>query len=193
MSRACYQVSWGLLLILIDIRIQLFDILPDILGYFLLLAGLYRLKRENRYFGIGYGAGWLVMVLSIIQFLMTFGQQPVGMDQIGDISLMGAVLQIVPLIGNMLLGYGICKGIEYRAGGLRQTVLKQSARTRLRFYLVIHLMWLIMMPFGLNLDQDIVVPLYFTIGIAMIICWLSVILLVRAAGRLWGGTQESAV
>lgn len=193
MSKACYQISWGLLLILIDIRIEFFDLFPDILGYILLLAGFNRLKQENRYFEIGNKAGWLVMIVSIIQFLTTFGQQTSSMYSIGDMTLMEAAMQIVSLIGNMILGYCICKGIECRAEGLKQTVLKQAAQTRLRFFLIIQLMWLIVMPFSLNLDQDIMLPILFTIGIAVIISWLSIVLLARAAGRLWKDRQGIAL
>lgn len=193
MSKACYQVSWGLLLILIDIRIEFFDLFPDIVGYILLLAGFNRLKQENRYFEIGNKAGWLVMIVSIIQFLTTFGQQPSTMYSFGDMTLMEAAMQIVLLMGNMILGYCICKGIEYRAERLKQTVLKQAAQIRLRFFLIIQLMWLIIIPFSLNLDQDIILPILFILGIAVIISWLSIVLLARAAGRLWKDRQGIAI
>lgn len=185
MSQACYQVSLGLLLILIDIRIEMLDIFPDILGYILILTGLYRLKRNSKYFGFGYGAAWLLLVVSCIQFLMTVEQQQVGSDQIGMVSPMDYGLQFIPLIGNIILGYGICKGIELRAEELRQAVLKQSARTRLGFYLIIHLLWLIAMPFGLNVNEDIIISLHFVFALGMIISLLSILLLARAAGRLW--------
>ncbi|MGM1047495.1 MAG: hypothetical protein ACQEXX_15265 [Bacillota bacterium] len=191
MSRACYQVAWGLLLIMIDIRIVFFDVVPDLLGFILLLVGLYRLKRENVYFGIGCGAAWALMALSAIQFLMTFGQPAVGIESIGSIPPMHYELQNVPLIGYLVLGYGLCKGIELRADSLKQTVLKRAARTRLGFYVVTYLMWLIVFPFGFNVDQDIMIMLYFVFGLGIIICSLSVILLVRAAARWWGNERRA--
>lgn len=185
MSRACYQVSWGLLLILIDIRFEWIDVFPDIVGYLLLLTGLSYLKGENKYFRIGYRACWLVMLISLIQFWMGFNQSTVRIEQIGAKSPWAYGLQMLPLVGNMVLGYGVCRGIEERADKLKQTVLNNSARTRLSFYLILHLIWLIAWPFGLNLDEDIIIPLYFILGLGIIICSLSVMLLARAAGRLW--------
>lgn len=191
MRRACQQVVWGYLLILIDINIERFDILPDFLGYILQLVGLYHLKRLNVYFHIGYGAAWALLAVSAIQFFITFGQPAVGIDQFGSISPMNYGLQIVPLIVQLVFGYGLCKGIEHRADQLKQTVLQRAARTRLGFYVVTYLMWLIILPFGLNVDEDVIIMLYFALGLGIIICSLSVILLVRAAARWWGDERRA--
>ncbi|WP_106767023.1 hypothetical protein [Paenibacillus faecalis] len=185
MRRACNQIFWGFLLILIDIRIDLLDIFPDLLGYLLLLTGLYQLKRLNVYFSIGYGSAWALMIISFIQFFAGFDQQPVSSDPLYFSSPVNYGLSIVPLIVQLVFGYGLCKGIEVHADTLKQTELKRAARTRLRFYAAVYLMWMFILPFHLNVKGEIMQMLFFMFGIGILICTLSVILLVRAAARLW--------
>lgn len=186
MSKGCYQAAWGLLIILLDFRIQGFDILPDVIGFVLLIAGLHRLKTDNEYFRIGYVGAWVLAGAACMQFLMMLGQpaaqglaQPAGMDP------MNVGLQIVSIICQLVLVYGICKGIEARALRLKQTALQQSARVRLAFYITVNLIWLIVLPFAYNISQDTAIPLMFVFTLGMIICTLSVMLLCRSAGRLW--------
>ncbi|MBD2843889.1 hypothetical protein IDH44_01680 [Paenibacillus sp. IB182496] len=49
---ALLRISWGLLLVLLDLRLSGVDVLPDAIGYGLMGAGLYALRAAAR----GYGA-----------------------------------------------------------------------------------------------------------------------------------------
>ena len=62
-------VFWGLLLVTVDVRIQRFDILPDFLGYLLVLAGCRGLVAASPDFGTAAIFSGLLIPVSLLDFV----------------------------------------------------------------------------------------------------------------------------
>ena len=56
---------WGLLLTVINIRIQGFDIFPDVIGYIMVIVGLGRIEKYSGCFSSAKIAAYLLTVLSL--------------------------------------------------------------------------------------------------------------------------------
>lgn len=65
------KIYWGLLL-LFDIRINGFDILPDTIAYILIFIGLIDLAKENDYFQSAKLITFPLMILSVFEFRTDF-------------------------------------------------------------------------------------------------------------------------
>lgn len=63
------KVFWGYFLILLDFRVNGLDILPDFVGYFLIIAGLAGLSAESVWFGKAKPFAWISLLLSLSRHL----------------------------------------------------------------------------------------------------------------------------
>lgn len=181
MRSACYRVIWGLLFVLIDLKVEFVDVLPDMLGYLLIASGLWRLQSLNGYFRIGHLSAWLLLVWSAVSLFWfpEAGNGSVHMQSDKDL--------FTPLPGVILytaLIYGICRGIQAHSTGT-EAGLDRKASFRLQLFMALQLLWLIMYPFVLNLDSGVMLPVIFICSLMMIFAEITVLFLVRSAGREW--------
>jgi hypothetical protein len=64
------QIFWGLLLVVLDVRINGFDVLPDFIGYVLVAVGCGGLAGVSRHFSTAHTLSWILAVLSLVAFVL---------------------------------------------------------------------------------------------------------------------------
>lgn len=184
MNKAYSRIAWGLALELIDFKIQNFDIFPDVIGYLLIFIGLSALRPTHRYFGIAWAAAGLQLLVSVLSF---FGF-PIGFSLTDSETPSFAVLLLSSLVTvfELVMMYGICKGIR-EIGTIRgKTALADSARDCWRLLFVLGALLLFLLPFQLNTyprGSSGYSILIIILGFSIFLASLWVIAIVRRAGR----------
>lgn len=181
MRRAYLQIAWGLALELIDFRIGMLDILPDFVGYFLLALGLSRLNAHNRGFNIAWFAAGVQFVFSIMQmFGAPTGFSLTGVESVSTVTL---VLMTFSVAFEMLLYYGLCRGIRESAEERDKIRLADSARTVWSVAFCVGFLNLFLFPFQLNYTLQSLFEVVLLLAFASLAVGLWVLLLARRAGR----------
>jgi len=183
MNKAYLWISWGLVLELIDIRIQSFDIFPDILGYLLILIGLGSVPSTNRFFGIARLAAGVQLIGAFVQ--LSGGSASITLTNTNtetssiSVLLLSSIFTVVELV--ML--FGICAGIKASAKAQGNWRLARSAGSSWRVNFVLGTIVLLLLPYQLNSQSNDYVLVLIALGFGFFIANLSVIIIVRRAGR----------
>ncbi len=182
MRRAFAQVAWGLGIALIDITINGFDLLPDVVGYGLLTAGLSKLGPRNRRYRLARNAASVQLVLSVLSLL---GWTPAGISLTGGIEPSIDVLGLAAasLAVELAMIYGLCEGIRSDALARSKRQLAQSARNRWHFAFAAGAAMLFLLPFQLNKPLQEMVPVVLILAVCAVAAGLLVLALARQAGR----------
>lgn len=186
MRSACYRIAWGLLFVLVDLKIEFVDVLPDMLGYLLMTSGLWRLQALNGYFRAGHLSAWLLLIWSVLSL---FWFPEVGAGSVPMQSVKGLLIQLPAVCLHMVLIFGICRGIQANSTDA-ESGLDHKARFRGRLFMAAQLLWLIAYPFILNLDSGDMIPVIFVCSLVVMVAEIAVLLLVRLAGREWAEGKE---
>ena len=66
-------IFWGLLLVLLDFKINGFDILPDLIGYILVAIGCAGLSNVSRRFSTASALSWIMSAITLIAYALKGG------------------------------------------------------------------------------------------------------------------------
>lgn len=106
------KVFWGYLFLVIGFRIQGIDILPNFIGYIIIIFGIKNLLEENEHFQKVLNSGYILTILSIFDVY-----QPVTTNtttfQFSNPLL--AVVAIVSVIADLYFSYHLFMGISNMA------------------------------------------------------------------------------
>ncbi|MHB9094976.1 MAG: hypothetical protein ACYC21_09905 [Eubacteriales bacterium] len=138
------KLFWGFLFVLLDFRIQGFDIFPDIVGYLLIYSGLGQLIVLNPHFQQARKYALPLTILSIFD-LVQF-QQPVSQFNFEPSMLLYIVLGTVITVIDLLMVYHLCTGIAKAAIDINQTELEMTAMNRWKYYLYSKIALIILIP-----------------------------------------------
>lgn len=169
------KLFWGFLIILLDFRIQGFDILPDIIGYLMICSGLTQLFYLSEHFKHAKKYSIPLTVLSLFDIIQF--QKPISFD---SITILFFVLGTVTAVVDLMMVYHICIGIAKAAVGINQPDLAEIAMNRWKYYLAAKIAFLVLTPFMIVFKVAgliIAIPL---IIITLIIMVLIIILMKRA-------------
>lgn len=127
------KLLWGFTF-LFDIRIQGFDILPDIIGYILFYQGLSILEDKNDFFNKGKRFALPMIVISIFDIY----QRNVPMSELQSSSsvVIGIIFGLIIAIINLLMVYNICYGIKLEAKKINNFDLESQANNIWNLYLI---------------------------------------------------------
>ncbi len=134
-----------------DIRLQGFDVLPDVIGYVLMLRGLMLLAPSNRYFKQAARLAPFVAAFSLLDVWQPIPQGG-GLLTVGGLSLrtpLGLALTIAGMalfIFNLILVSRICLGIAEMAERQSQKDLAEAATSRWGEYKSMHILLVIIWP-----------------------------------------------
>lgn len=118
---------WGLLFTVINIRIQGFDIVPDIVGYVMIIIGLGRIEKYEEKFASAKKISYLLAVLALLNIYQAPIQNTVnqmGMMQtassnvnfsagiLGSNALLGTLMMIVGFAADIYFLYNMCMGMK---------------------------------------------------------------------------------
>lgn len=131
------KLFWGFLLVLLDFRINGFDILIDFLGYALILAGLSELATRNEHFARARPFAIVLLALSVLD---VWQEPPTSSGTNVDVGLFGSIglailFSLAVFAVNLALVYNICRGIAQLATAAGKHQLAITAMNRWALYL----------------------------------------------------------
>jgi|WetSurMetagenome_2_1015567.scaffolds.fasta_scaffold65076_2 hypothetical protein len=128
---------WGFFFILIDFKINGFDILPDIIGYILFAVGFSILAKDSIYF-VTAGKYNIPMIILSIFSIYEKPAQGNGIN-LGAISWLGLLLSVAGLVLNLLVVYNLFVGIKDMAEKQKKAEIYSQAGQRWHQYLILQL------------------------------------------------------
>lgn len=161
----------GFLLVMIDINLGSFDLLPDVIGYLLVLSGLGVIysKTQKGSFGIArYFAVWMVLSAGIDLVIVSFRLIDIG-------AFSSYVLMMFAGLGELILVVCIYQGMTAHMIMVDKTVLSLQLDNENKRYVWIQGLALITMSFSLNMPKDgsgVYVILLLVVGFIMHIRFL---------------------
>ncbi|NBD23846.1 hypothetical protein [Paenibacillus glycinis] len=184
------RIVLGLTFELIDFRIMNFDLLPDVVGYLLVMWGAYRLSGGNRVFLIA----WLAAAVQLLPACgELFGHRIevplLGSETFKTPQLAEAALKT--LVEAAMLA-GICAGIRASAAKRGLRGLAEAARTRWRIVVVMDGALLLLLPFLLNTTKNSWEFFFLLLAVAAFLAHFSIVFLVNRAGREGHDDSEEA-
>lgn len=113
MESGLNKLYWGFLLIMLSLRIQGFDILPDIVGYILFASAFSDLASESTNFSTAAKFNIPMIILSVFSIYQNPAQ--VQGINLGSLGLLSIPLGIATFVLNLLVVYNIFMGIKAMA------------------------------------------------------------------------------
>ncbi|UVI31685.1 hypothetical protein [Paenibacillus spongiae] len=183
MGREWKQMAWGLLLVIIDIRIVVFDLLPDFIGYLLVSIGASKLMAKDRWRGVVMVTAVILGIMSLIGIFMpsTDGS---GISPFGYAYLLG----MLDGIGHLVIVYGICSLAAARAREEEDEEWAESANGRRTAFLVISGLTMLYNTFIVNMDHDWRLASFLFI-LAAIVMEIVIILFLFGTAKRWKPEQ----
>ncbi len=189
MSNGYRLIFWGLLFILIDLRLGPLDILPDFIGYIFILNGIKSLSARETLFE---KARPLAMLLIVLAFPNFMGAWEINLTE-GPIAVFPMVYQFVLSILHLLLIYFIFDATYRYAKENRDEFWAKAARVRWNYYAVIHLIYLALNSFMFNVSFNVFQAVYILIMITILIIEIVIIVFMKkseARSNLWGSSVD---
>lgn len=126
---------WGFFFILIDFRLNGFDIIPDIIGFILFAIGFNMLVDSSQYFMKARNFNIPMILLSIFSIY----EKPAQGNgiQLGQFGLLGVLLGIVAMILCLVVVYNLFMGVKDLAGSKGQMDIYSEAQSNWRQFLFI--------------------------------------------------------
>jgi hypothetical protein len=116
-------IFWGLLLVILDFKLNQFDVLPDFIGYILVSLGCGGLVAASGKFAIARNSCWALLVLSLVEFIVT-----------GDLR---AILGIVQLVLNCTMMWFLLGGFMDLSLSMGRPDLAEKAGNRRMVYVAL--------------------------------------------------------
>lgn len=131
------KLSWGFFFIMLDFRLQGFDVLPDIIGYILFASGLSVLDSFSEYCCKAKSLNVTMIILSIFSIY----ERPVNTQgvHIGSLGPLGIVIGLVSVIVSLMVIYNMFMGIGQIAREKQQMGLSDEAEKRWTHYLTLQI------------------------------------------------------
>ncbi|MBY0121845.1 hypothetical protein [Bacillus sp. S/N-304-OC-R1] len=147
------KIFWGLIFVLVDLNIVYFDLLPDIIGYLIVVSGLSQLQPHSSYFSKAKVFGILLALSSLV---IVFINPPIPMEEFGisNITLFSLLTQTIHSILHLFLIIYAVQGLIVVAEKEEFFHLQESAKKGLRIYIIGTLAALAAMPFVWNADES---------------------------------------
>ena len=174
---AINKIFWGLLLVLLDINIIYFDILPDILGYIMIVSGLSGLKPYSLFFRKAKIAAVFLVILSVPAFFL-IPAIPLDEFQPSSSSLITMASSTIFGLLHLVVIYYSIYGLIEMAKKLNIYELPERSQDRLNVYLIGSLGTMTVFPFVLNVSDQAafyIIIISFIISITLEITILTLI------------------
>lgn len=175
---ALNKVFWGLLFVLIDFNINHFDILPDFIGYIIVVFGLSELVPFSHLFSKARFvaivlAGCSIPAMFMVEINLLDGFQP--SEDVFMILIAATILTLIHLV----FIYFFLKGLMELAVKSNLPGLAEKTQKQLTAYMVVSLAVAALSPFALNLTDQKAIFLIFTSAIASFVVQIMVLALIR--------------
>lgn len=171
---------WGFLFVMLDFRLNGFDILPDIIGYALFAAGFGMLAEESGFFVKARNYNVPMIILS----LFSIYEQPAqggGGIQLGPLGWFGVVLGIVSIILGLMVVYNLFMGIKDMAARREQADIYDESHKMWNQFLILQLAGLF--SFFLIIVPAIALVYIFTLLIFSVIITFMIMRFMKRCGE----------
>ncbi|GBF74126.1 hypothetical protein PA598K_02457 [Paenibacillus sp. 598K] len=175
------KLSWGFLFVLLDIRLGFIDILPDFVGYLLILSALRQLDRHYP----GYNKAWPAAVVLCLASLVPVGPQFNLLLQPLPPSPLWVGLTGLHQLLLLALVVAIFGTLTRHARSQGKIELANASRNRMRLFVLLQLALLFTLPYSLNTTDTVgfIIPLTILMLLAMIL----LVFLCRKAAKTFAG------
>ncbi|MGN7455037.1 hypothetical protein ACTHPH_09500 [Paenibacillus pasadenensis] len=145
------RIGWGLLLVLLDVRIAGIDWLPDFVGYMMAASGSLRLGSEFPAMRRAGRLAWGLAAVSLPAVLMPYTMNPTeGISQLPlPVQLYGQLMLALHAVLIVLL----CTGLREAASKAKARDIQHQAGGRRTFYALLAFVLLVFYPFQFNLEE----------------------------------------
>ncbi len=158
----------GFLFVLIDFRIQGFDVLPDIIGYIFLAVGLSALAAYGNNFKTASFFNIPMMIISLFSIYEKPAQQS-GIN-FGFMGIWGIPVAVAGFVLNLLVVYYLFKGIKDMARDRGIFQIMDEADQRWKQFLLLQFAAI----FGIILFVLPVLAIVYIVGMLIFSIWLTV-------------------
>lgn len=165
------MLGWGLVFPILDVHLGPFDVLPDFIGYIMILVTLNQLGTGD---GCFKPASWLAAVLILLSLPKLVIKASIDINDLNVAPLGMYIFTQGMMVLHALLAYFIIRGLYTIARPIAPPELLNALVSRLRLYMALMAAQLIFYPFLLNFGDDLAV-LLLLFGIVMFIAELMLI------------------
>lgn len=176
------KIYWGFLFFF-DFRIQGFDILPDIIGYWLIYLGLKELVSMSSHFAEAKKYSVVLGILSVFDLYQV--QMPIQQFNIGPLTGLIMLMGIIITIFDLLMVFHLCHGIAELAEGRGVIDLETIALNRWKYYLYLRVVTAVVGPIALIIPP-LVIFLFIPLIVISIIVFVLMMGLMKQAEYLLG-------
>ena len=169
------KLFWGLLLVYLDIHITFADtvvigLLPDFVGYMLIMQGCDSLLEQGPHFFRGKAVAFAMVIYSVIDYVMDL------LNLSGAYSLFQILWGLAGLVGALAVSWQLFRGVQ----ALEKTCGKDLQGEKL------HGFWLVMAVFDVLAWLCAWIPVVNTVAaLAMLAVSICFIVLFYQAKKLW--------
>ncbi|MDA8235589.1 MAG: hypothetical protein M0Z31_12465 [Clostridia bacterium] len=182
------NIFWGFMLVLLDFRIQFFDVVPDFIGYIMIFNGLGKLRGQHNFFGKARTPAFMLIFLSLMDLVQLPGNNLLE-NSITTQNIWFILLGQVYVIIDLWMAYWICKAVYTLAGEHDLRDIAQRAKYRWYYFLYTSGAGLAFTPFLYNTSRAFLLT-WLGLLIPMVITKFLIAFLVKGAGKELGGRGE---
>lgn len=171
-----HKFFWGFLFIMIDFRLQGFDILPDVIGFILFAIGFQTLAEHSDYFVKGKTFNLIMLVVSVFGIY----ERPAQGGGV-HINPLGIVLGLVSLVLLLTVVYHLLMGAKEMAARRQRSDLEQEVSQKWTYFLVFQLAGLVL--FILILIPPVFILMVIILFVAAIVLTIMLMGLMKKCGE----------
>ncbi|MCR2823432.1 hypothetical protein [Lederbergia panacisoli] len=175
-GKAFTKTFWGFILVFLDFKINHFDLLPDFIGYFIIISALSDLNALSSFFKKAKILAIILGILTIPEYFM------------GEINILEGIAPststILILIASSILSlihiafiYYLLQGCIEIANQYQNLPLAKTTKNLLIIYIVTLLVVAILMPFVLNIPETLAITLITVGAIASFVVYVMILFL----------------
>ncbi|MFF2483084.1 hypothetical protein [Paenibacillus sp. NPDC058071] len=180
MNIAFRRMSIGLLLVLLDIKIIYFDILPDFIGYFMMLSALRTLGEKHAGYRKAEPFAMLLGLAALTELLPLW--QTVSWNSASELPISSLIYGCITGICQLLLLERFMFELAKHAREAGHRVLADSADSRRLWYVIASAVYMLTIPFILNAGVEFVTAAIVA-GLVQFLVLLAVYFLCRKAAK----------
>lgn len=163
------KILWGIIFVIININIGPIDILPNFIGYGLMISGLSKIHNETQYKEF-----LLTKILAVIILIQSLVSIFYHYNSIGNISINNMISNTVFQVLQLLLVFYMYSGIIKLLKKYDDIDLVLIIRYARRNYTYITLLTMFLTTFTINMEQDsrdILLTVCVFVNLFMVVRW----------------------
>ncbi|WP_096200703.1 hypothetical protein [Bacillus sp. FJAT-45350] len=183
-----HRLFWGLLLVFLSFRLNGLDILPDFIGYMMVVSSLGLLVSQNEIFGKARPFAYILVFISIFSIYEAQGGAVEGVT----VTVASTFILVVYTIENVLklfMVYYIIKAIYEMAKGNGLHELLTRTTFTWNIYLVVNVILLLIQPFLISVQMHLAAFLVIVMLITFFVVEIMLLVTIKRAGDMLNDKQ----